>query len=326
MKTALIIAAVLVLLLVIVTLGGGYYMYRFAIVRKKRSHDYWNEPLKPIEYAPEEMHKQMFRGEQFIKSQNTEIVKITSFDGLQLAARVLDCEKPRAAVILVHGYRSHPVNDFSCVFEFYTKMNFAIIAIDHRAHGISEGKHIGFGVTERYDIVDWAKYAGERWSGVPVVLDGVSMGGATVMMGAGVGYPDNVRAIIADCGYTTPGAICRKVLKQWFHLPPFPIYYAAKLFVRLFAGYNLDGASSRESLEKLKGKNIPVLIAHGKADDFVPYEMSVENMKAFDEGEAVLITSEEAPHGMAFFYSQDEYVKAIHDLFKRAGIDVPAHD
>ena len=142
------------------------------------------------------------------------------------------------------------------------------------------------------------------------------------MMGGEIGYPENVRAIIADCGYTTPGAICKKVLKQWFHFPPFPLYYTAKLFVKLFAKYDLDGASSIRALDKIRNQGIPVLIAHGKADDFVPCSMSEENIKVFADGEAELLLSEEAPHGMAFFYSHEEYLDAIYRLFKKAGIDV----
>ena len=69
---------------------------------------------------------------------------------------------------------------------------------------------IGFGALEKYDISRWAAFADEHF-GLPIVLDGVSMGSSTVMMGAEVGYPLSVRAIIADCGYSNAGEICRKL-------------------------------------------------------------------------------------------------------------------
>lgn len=332
MKTAItvivIVLAVMILLAAGITLGAGYYMYRFAILKRRDAVNYWENPIKPLKGASDEVNEMMRQGERFIKTSKTEQVSIKSFDGLNLSAHILDCEKPNAVVILVHGYRSNPITDFACVFEVYAKMNFAILAIDQRAHGYSEGHHIGFGATERFDIVGWAKYAKERWGDIPTVLDGVSMGAATVMMGGSVGYPDNVRAVIADCGYTTPGAIARKVLKQWFRLPPFPIYYVAKWFVKVLAKYDLDGVSARESLEKLKEQGIPVLIAHGRADGFVPYSMSEENMKAFSDGESAdgveFFSVEEADHGMAFLIDRDGYMKSIYRLFDKAGINYPS--
>lgn len=326
MRTAVPVIIGALVILVLLTFGAGYYMYRFAILKRRNAVNYWENPIKPMKGLSDEANEKMREGERFIKSSNIERVSIKSFDGLNLSAHVLDCENPNAVVILAHGYRSNPVGDFSCVFEMYSKLNFAILVIDQRAHGYSEGRQIGFGATERYDIVGWAEYAKKRWSGTPVVLDGISMGAATVMMGGSVGYPDNVRAIIADCGYTTPGAIARKVLKQWFRLPPFPIYYAAKFFVKILAKYDLDGISSAESLMKLKEQGIPVLIAHGRADGFVPYSMSEENMKVYEENDdmAEFFTVDEADHGLAFLVNRSGYMDAIYRLFNKAGIKYPS--
>lgn len=47
------------------------------------------------------------------------------------------------------------------------------------------------------------------------------MGCATTLMAAGLDLPDNVKGIIADCGFTSPWDIIRHVAKERFHLPPF---------------------------------------------------------------------------------------------------------
>lgn len=325
MQIILAILAVLAGVFLLFTFGGGYYMYRFAIVSKKKK-DYWREEMHPSGAFTEEERANILRGGAFIRSHVTEVITITSRDGLKLSGHLIENEAPVGLVIMVHGYRSHPMLDFSCAVEPFYDYGFSMLLIDHRAHGWSEGRHIGFGVNERYDLVRWAEYAKSRWPDRPVIFDGVSMGGATVMMSAGVGLPDNVKAMIADCGYTSPGAICKKVLYQWFRLPPFPIYYGAKFWVRLLAGYDLDGASSVDALGLLAERTDRpcVLIAHGMADDFVPYEMALECRSAMPEGDGRVwfVPSETAGHGLAFLKDREKYIAALEEMYAEAGIAV----
>ena len=55
-------------------------------------------------------------------------------------------------------------------------------------------------------------------------LDGISMGAATVLMASEFDLPASVRGIIADCGYTSPRDILKKVIRQC-HLPVAPVYF-----------------------------------------------------------------------------------------------------
>lgn len=327
MKIFLIVISALVLLFLLFTFGGGYYMYRFAILRRAdKPKNYWKCALKKAEYFTDGEFAMVQSGERFLKSKEREVITIESHDGLKLRGHLVEHSEARGIVIMAHGYRSHPVLDFSCAVEPFYGYGFSMLLIDQRAHSDSEGSHIGFGALERYDIVRWTEYAKKRWSGLPVILDGVSMGAATIMMGAGVGYPDNVKALICDCGFTTPGDICRKVLKQWFHLPPFPLYYGAKVWVKLLAKFDLDGVSSAESLGQLKKQKNPpcILIAHGKKDGFVPYRMAEEIRAALeeDDGKVWFVASEEADHGMAFLKDREVYIAALEEMFAAAGVEL----
>ena len=320
MTTAITVTLVILLALILASVGGGYYMFRFAVARRPQHKDYW-DPDIPLwdtnEALTREDYEKMNRNADWLKRYPYETVYTTSHDGLKLGGRFFPTDKPcRGLYILVHGYRSHSIYDFSCVVKLLLNEGFSCLLPDNRAGGLSEGKYIGFGVLERHDLVTWSEYLKERFPGQPVILDGVSMGGATIMMGCGIGYPDNVRALVCDCGYTTPAAICKRTLKRWFHLPPFPVYYLANLFVKCFAGYRLDEVSAADCLKQNK---LPILIAHGKKDGFVPYEMSLENFKSCGEG-AVLFTSDEADHGLAFLRDHEGYMNEIRALWKRAGI------
>lgn len=309
-------------LLILLTAAAGWYMYRFAIVRNpKMQRDAWVDEPKTFADLTEEDFAKIVRDVHYLRDFPRERITIESHDGLKLAGHLFAAENPRGIVIMAHGYRSSAPFDFSGAVQDFNAIGFSCLLIDQRAHGYSEGRHIGFGAAERFDIVQWAQYCKNRWNDLPVVMDGVSMGAATVLMGCSVGYPDNVRAIIADCGYTTPGAICRRTLKRWFKLPPFPVYYAAKVFVKLFAGYDLDGVSTMESIAKMRRENpIPILFAHGRKDDFVPASMSEENYALINDGSAEIFLVDEADHGLAYLRDKAGYMAALVRLFDRAGI------
>lgn len=333
METVFIVIAALVIFIALVFFIAGYFMYRFAIVKDKsgkRQAYYWADGGEELGFFKEMKPEKADEAKQCVrdfKASVTDTVYITSHDGLKLCGRVVENPAGRGVVIMMHGYRSCGLVDFGISHKYFYSAGFSLLMVDERAHGDSEGKHITFGAKERFDAVDWAKYAGERWQGKPVIMCGVSMGAATVMMGAGVGYPSNVKAILADCGYTSPGAICRKCLKQWYHLPPFPVYHGAKLWTRWLAGFDLDGVISRDSLAKLRGTGIKVLIVHGTGDGFVPYQMSEENIKAFDympesaRREVVeFLSVEGADHAQSFVVDREAYLAAIDRLISKANI------
>lgn len=332
MKAALIVVGILVGALALFTLIGGYVMYRFAIVRDKSGRkqiNYWDDGADlsiPFARVSDGVRERCTECAARLRDRADERVYITSRDGIKLCGHVLNNDAGRGVAILMHGYRSCGLIDFALSAERFYDMGFTVLMPDQRANGESEGRHISFGVLERYDAVDWAKYAADRWE-QSIVMCGVSLGASTVMMGCSVGYPASVRAIIADCGYSSPEAICAKCMKAWFKLPKFPVYYGAVAWIKLLAGFDMNAVNCRDSLAKLRGTGVKILVAHGLADNFVPCEMSCENTKAFDympesarrEVMELLLTPG-AGHGMSFGVNEREYLAAIDRLFAKAGI------
>ena len=302
-------------------IAAGYYMYRFAIARDKKARNFWEEEITSPRGLDERSFATIKCGEAFAKSLEWEKVTIKAHDGVDLVGRLYEKPEAKGIFLMVHGYRSTGIFDFSGAIRPISELGFSLLVIEQRGHGESGGGHVCFGVKSRYDVIRWAQYLGERFPDMPVVLDGVSMGAATIMMGGEIGYPDNVRALICDCGYTTPSAICKKTLKRWFHLPPFPIYYTAAAITRALAGYSLNGASALNGVRSLSAKGTPILIAHGKADGFVPFSMAEELYAACRGENTELFAVDGADHGLAFLIDRDGYIEAMHRLFKKAGIE-----
>ena len=199
---------------------------------------------------------------------------IISKDGLKLHATWFpqsDCKK---IVICFHGYTSEGLNDYSTLALFYRGHGFNLMIVDERAHGRSEGTYIGFGCLDRKDAVLWIeemiKYLGEE---AEILLHGDSMGGATVLMTAGLLLPSQVKAIVSDCAFTSAWEVFQSVLKNSYHLPAFPILHTANEMVKKKAGYGLKDCNAKEEVAKTK---LPILFLHGKEDTFVPCSMAQE--------------------------------------------------
>lgn len=122
-------------------------------------------------------------------------------DSLRLHGRKF--ENPGSDYVLVcHGYTSKARHMAGFVHKFHS-LGFNVLAVDARAHGESEGTKIGMGWPERMDVIEWIKLILSWDPDARIILHGVSMGAATVLMASGETLPDNVKAVIADCGYTS---------------------------------------------------------------------------------------------------------------------------
>ena len=287
----LIVAAVCLFLLAAAVL----YFFRFA---HRRLDNMTNQLLSSdVRLAYRDMVQ---NGLAYIGAHECEDVSITSFDGLQLHGIYLPTENARATILCFHGYRSCGLQDFSPMPEFYHSLGLNVLLVDQRACGKSEGKYTTFGILERRDVVSWANYIDERLGGLPILLDGLSMGAASVMLAANLLLPSSIRGIIADCGFTSPWEIIAHCGKQWFHIPAFPMVHLLSALARLRFG---EGYRSCSTLTSLANSNHPLLLLHGADDDFVPTYMSEQNFEAADGYKRKLIVPG-AGHGMSYLVDQ----------------------
>ena len=165
----------------------------------------------------------------------------------------------------------------------------------------------------RYDCKCWANYLIDRFGkDTEILLSGLSMGAATVMMAADVGLPNNVKGIMADCGYSSPKEILISVMKS-MKLPAKLLYPLARWSAKIFGHFNLEESSAVESMKHCK---VPVLLIHGEADDFVPCSMSIACKEAC-VSEVELVTVAGAGHGMSYCFDAKAYEDAVERFFRK---------
>lgn len=104
--------------------------------------------------------------------------------------------------IIAHGYRGDSL-DMGTWAKMYYDLGYNVLTPDARSHGMNARGFASFGFQDKKDYVQWINKMNDlNGTTKPIILQGVSMGAATVMMTAGEQLPANVKAIIEDCGYT----------------------------------------------------------------------------------------------------------------------------
>lgn len=237
-----------------------------------------------------------------------EKVEVNTDDGLTLRGLFLKASiDSKRTIICIHEYRSTPEFDFSAITPFLQKAGFNILFVNNRAHGISGGKYVGFGVKDHLDVLKWIEAANNLVPGCDVYLYGVSMGGATVMMSTALDLPSNVKCAIEDSGYTSVFEIFSYQIRQLFNLRPFPIVYLMESFCKLAAKYNFRKITSLSSVSK---STIPILFIHGENDLFVPTFMGEACFESCTAAKDKLFV-EGAGHAQSYFKCPELYEEAF---------------
>ena len=220
--------------------AAGVFAATYVMIKQNMRPERARDLSRPEERAGrrwEPYAAQLDEGIAHIRAAAWEDRWITSFDGLRLHGRLLRGEG-RRSVLLVHGYHSSGENDFCGIFDYYASRGYNILLIDQRGHALSGGRELAYGLRERRDVLDWARalaleLGGEIW------LHGVSMGGAAVLMAAGLGLPEEVSGLIADSAFTSARDILAYNFSRRYALPRFPFIELGTLAGNCRAGPGL---------------------------------------------------------------------------------------
>ena len=237
-------------------------------------------------------------------------VCIESDDGIPLRGEWLDLGQKRTAILL-HGYCSTPANNFCSLLHYFRESGWNVLMIYQRAHGKSGGKATTFGLRERYDLVNWLDWAAKTTGGSPVLLYGISMGGATVAAASRLIQETNVRACVIDAGYDSP---CEQFKHQCIvrHAP----WRIVLPLVSLFAGLLLKADVREDFADALAESRIPTLFIYQTGDTSVPVACGRHCYENCGAPKQWLEIEKGGPHAMAFISGGDVVRQTLTDFVK----------
>ena len=208
---------------------------------------------------------------------------IQALDGLILWAALVPAPASNTHrwAICMHGYYDTH-ESMGAIARHYHERGWNVLLPDQRGHGNSEGNYVGWGYDERLDLLGWVNWIVRRDQAAEILLHGVSMGAATVLMTTGGALPEQVKAAVSDCAYTSIEDQMRHVLRHSLTfglrqeavpalpLPGSLLFGTLRRATLRRAGYDLRDAAPIRAVPQSK---TPTLFIHGAADDFVPSPM-----------------------------------------------------
>ena len=294
-------------LMLILALLFCFFKVFYSPDRKRLGPEEYELPVG-ADYEP--YRQQMIDWMRMTRQMPCQELSIRSHDGLTLRGRYYEFSPDAPVELLFHGYRGNAERDLSGGVARCFSMGHSALLIDQRASGFSDGHIITFGIREHRDCLDWTSFAAAHFGKErKLILTGISMGAATVVMASQAQLPEQVMYILADCGYTSPREIIRKVCRD-AHYPVVLTYPLVRLSARLFGGFDLEAFSPEEAVTQRK---VPIIFIHGEADGFVPCDMSRQLYARCAAPKKLLIVPN-AGHGLAYPVDPEGYLQAMQEF------------
>jgi uncharacterized protein len=183
----------------------------------------------------------------------TEELEIDS-DGLKLRGwRFRAKGERRGTIVYLHGNGDNRGSAIG-IGERFSAVGFDVVAFDSRAQGQSEGRFCTYGFYEKQDL----RRVIDQYASGPVVLLGVSLGGAVALQAAAT--DERVVAVISVASYSD----LRTIVGE--RLPFFASRRAMRSGFALAeqqAEFKVDDVSPRNDAARIR---VPVLLIHGERD------------------------------------------------------------
>ncbi len=304
--------------LVALLVFAGYMMYRMVFIRKAN-------PEPPVPGSGKTAPRRYFtthfaQSMQRLEDVGYETVTIRNADGQQLVGYLLRCGAPDADVALcIHGYRYCGLYEYTFFAPMYLQdIGMDMLIVDDRAHGMSEGKRIGFSWNDRTDCIQWVNWIAEHLGPQRrVLLQGISMGAATVLNASGdPTLPASVRWVVADCSYSSLRAELVHEMHRSFHLPPFPLYQLTSLWCRLLNGFFIGECDVAKLVSR---SNVPTLFIHGADDSYVPTSMVYTLFEACHAPKDLMVVPG-AQHAESFYENPSRYSLTVREFLQRPDV------
>jgi len=241
-------------------------------------------------------------------------------DGYSISAFEVETQDPKGVVIFISGIHNPSVTAFYGHARLLKEQGYASILYDMRAHGKSEGDIITLGHLEPLDtraVVDYIKTR-EMYKELPIIVYGVSMGGAVAINS--IGQIPEISGLVSMSAYSS----WEDVFVDNMISMGAPVIFSRVQgpFVRLYTLYKF-GFKTANLYPKKQIQNLgdrPALIMHSTGDSQVHFA-NFERIMEEAPGHVETWTREGDHHMMAtdFLHPENDpdYSQRVLDFFAR---------
>jgi alpha-beta hydrolase superfamily lysophospholipase len=223
--------------------------------------------------------EQIWKAEDFELKSNHFFVKTE--DGLNISAYEVETDTtPKAVIICLSGIHNPSATVFFGHARFFRQHGYATVLFDMRAHGESDGENICVGYKEYLDTKAVVNHIKEKsfYKNVPIVVFGLSMGGATAINSTG--EIAEIDGLISLSAYSSFEDV---FYEQMSLTIPVIIAKLEKPFVAFTTLIKFGNRSISPKHEIKKLGNRPALLMHTKDDSqvsFANFERIMKNAPA----------------------------------------------
>ncbi len=252
-----------------------------------------------------------------------EDVAFKSEDGIALKGWWVPAPGAKGTVVLVHGLNRSRLEMVSKT-AFLHAQGWNALLFDLRAHGESGGTMRTLGYLERGDVHAAVEVARSRAAPTaPVVLWGISFGGATAVFAAA--RDPLVAAVVCDSSFRSLRDTTRHHLNlfrsfRWYlwPVPSWPVSDEVLFWFERRTGVDPDLLDVEKAAAKLRPR--PALFVANSGDSRMPQEIAFDLQKAAGERAAVLVIPGNS-HGGAWREGTEPYEEAVRKILDMARAD-----
>lgn len=245
-----------------------------------------------------------------------EDVTFAAKDGVRLAGWWVGATPAKGTVVLLHGLNRSRIEMVRKV-PFLHGLGWNALLFDLRHHGASGGTQTTFGYHEKQDALAAVAFARARAAG-PVVLWGVSLGGATATLAAA--DDPGIAGLVCDSSYRSVPDTVRHHLNlfrnfRWWlrFVPSWPVADEVLFWMGRRASFEPRAVDVTAAAARLGGR--PALFVCNSDDRRMPKEIAFELQAAAGPRARVLVVPGTS-HGGAWRDGTAAYEHAVTELLK----------
>ncbi len=247
-----------------------------------------------------------------------EDVSFQAADGVALKGWWVPAAEARGSVVLIHGLNRSRI-EMARKLPFLHRQGWNALLFDVRHHGESGGSVSSFGYFERGDVQAAVALARKKSPG-PVVLWGVSLGGATAMLAAA--EDPTVAGVVCDSSYRSLRDTVHHHLslargwRWWLAIvPSWPVADEIVYWIGKRGGFDPDAVDVKAAAARVAGR--PCLFVCNSGDRRMPKEIAFDLQAAAGETSKVLVVPGKS-HGGAYRDGTAAYETAVNEVLAAA--------